>query len=146
MDGVHADPNTEPRTLVARIWSSSAARFLVVGGFSVLFDIGLLWMLHEGFGLPLTISTPAAFLASFVLTYTLQRTVAFRSSEGVAPSAVRYTILVAVNTVATTLIVAASAAIGLPWAVGKVFAVVATTVWNYFAYRFWVFATPKSAG
>lgn len=138
---MHADPTPERRSLLGRLWSSSAARFLVVGGFSFLFDIGLLWLLHEVFHVPLAISTPTAFLTSFVLTYTLQRTVAFRSSESVAPSAVRYTILVAVNTVATTLIVAVSDAIGLPWGIGKVAAVVATTVWNYFAYRYWVFAT-----
>lgn len=140
---MHAEPRQERRSVLARLWSTSAMRFLVVGGFSFLFDIGLLWLLHEVFGIPLAISTPAAFLMSFVVTYTLQRTVAFRSSEGVAPSAVRYTILVAVNTVATTLIVAAADAMGLPWGIGKVAAVVATTVWNYFLYRYWVFAKRK---
>jgi putative flippase GtrA len=139
MEGVHSDPRPERGSLLVRLWSSSAARFLVVGVFAFLFDIGLLWVLHEAIGIPLAISTPAAFLMSFMLTYTLQRTVAFRSSEGVAPSALRYTILVAINTVATTLIVAGTDGIGLPWEVGKVAAVVATTVWNYFAYRYWVF-------
>ena len=105
---MHADPRPERRSLLVRLWSTSAARFLVVGGFSFLFDIGLLWLLHEAFGIPLAISTPTAFLLSFVVTYTVQRTVAFRSSEGVAPSAVRYTILVGVNTVASNGIVGAA--------------------------------------
>ena len=140
---MHADPRPESSPLIVRVWSSSAVRYLVVGGFAFLFDIGVLWLLYEVFHVPLPISTPVAFLLSFVVTYTLQRTVAFRSSDGVAPSVVRYAILVAFNTVATTGIVWAIDALGAPWAVGKVAAVVATTVWNYFAYRYWVFGTRK---
>ena len=140
---MHADPRPESSPLMIRLWSSSAVRYLMVGGFSFVFDIGVLWLLYEVFHVPLPISTPIAFLLSFAVTYTLQRTVAFRASDGVAPSVLRYTILVVVNTVATTAIVWAADAIGLPWAVGKVAAVVATTVWNYFIYRYWVFASRK---
>jgi len=140
---MHADPRPESSPLIVRLWSSSAVRYLVVGAFAFLFDIGVLWVLYEVFHVPLPISTPAAFLLSFVVTYTLQRTVAFRSSHSVAPSVLRYAILVVFNTVATTGIVWAIDALGLPWAVGKVVAVVATTVWNYFAYRYWVFGTRK---
>lgn len=140
---MHSDPHSSSSPLLARLWSSSAVRYLVVGGFSFLFDVGMLWLLHNVFGVPLTISTPTAFLLSFAVTYTLQRTVAFRSADGVAPSVLRYTILVAFNTIATTAIVWAADAIGMPWIVGKVAAVLATTVWNYFAYRYWVFSTRK---
>lgn len=137
-------PEDRPATesVVRRIWSLSAVRYLVVGGFAFLFDIGLLWLLHDGWGIDLAISTPIAFLASFVVTYTLQRTVAFRSDGGVAPSVLRYAALVAFNTIATTGIVWGWAELGGLWVVGKILAVVATTVWNYFAYRYWVF-TPR---
>jgi len=118
-------------------------RYLVVGGFSFLFDVGVLWLLHDVLHVALPIATPIAFLLSFAVTYTLQRTVAFRATDGIAPSALRYAILVAVNTVATTAIVWAGDAIGLPWIVAKVAAVAATTVWNYFAYRYWVFGSRK---
>lgn len=138
----HPRPPQAP-PLIVRVWSSSAVRYLVVGGLSFLFDVGVLWLLHNAFGVPLTIATPVAFLLSFAVTYTLQRTVAFRASDGITPSVLRYTILVVVNTVATTGIVWASDEIGFPWIVGKVAAVVATTIWNYFAYRYWVFATRK---
>ncbi len=140
---MHPDPRPASISAIARLWSLSAVRYLVVGGFAFLFDIGVLWLLHEGMGLSLPISTPTAFLLSFAVTYTLQRTVAFRSSDLVTPSVVRYTLLVAFNTVATTAIVWAADALGLPWAVGKVAAVLATTVWNYFAYRYWVFSARK---
>ncbi|GAA5204226.1 GtrA family protein [Microbacterium jejuense] len=136
-------PSAPHTSLIARVWSSSAVRYLVVGGFSFLFDVGVLWLLHDVLHVALAIATPVAFLLSFAVTYTLQRTVAFRAADGIAPSVLRYAILVAVNTVATTAIVWAGDAIGLPWIVGKIAAVVATTVWNYFAYRYWVFGTRK---
>ncbi len=145
MEHVHAEPRPEPSPLIVRIWSSSAVRYLFVGGLAFLFDVGVLWLLHDVLGVPLPISTPAAFLLSFAFTYTLQRTVAFRASDDVAPSVVRYAILVAANTVATTGIVWAADALGLPWIVGKIAAVVATTIWNYFIYRYWVFSARKGS-
>ncbi|MEV7874835.1 GtrA family protein [Microbacterium sp. NPDC089188] len=122
-----------------RVWSHSAVRYLIVGGGAFLIDVGLLALLHDVIGLPLVVATPTAFLLSFAITYLLQRTFTFSSDAGVASSAIKYTALVAFNTVATTGIVAGVAALGLPWVVGKIVAVGSTTVWNYFAYRYWVF-------
>lgn len=138
-------PEDTPATerLLRRVWSVSAVRYLVVGGFAFVFDVALLFMLHDVLGIGLAISTPLAFLASFVVTYTLQRTIAFRSDDNIAPSVIRYAALVAFNTVATTAIVWGWDTLGGPWLFGKIFAVVVTTVWNYFAYRYWVFAPQK---
>ena len=122
------------------LWSSSLVRYLVMGGLS---DFALLWALHDLAGVPLAIATPTAFLASFVVTYTLQRLFAFRASDAVASSVVRYTLLVIANTLLTTGIVALSDGAGWSWMVGKIIAVAVTTVGNYFAYRYWVFARPK---
>jgi len=130
-------------TLLARAWSISAVRYLIVGGFCFLVDVALLWLLRDLVHLPLALAVPIAFLASFAVTYTLQRTVAFSSEATVAPSVARYTILVAFNTIAITAIVWAAETIGWGWLAGKIIAVVATTVWNYFAYRYWVFAARK---
>ncbi|MFV0426193.1 MAG: GtrA family protein [Beutenbergiaceae bacterium] len=130
---------------VRRLWfGNSALRYLIVGGLCFAFDVGLLWLGHDVLGVPLAIATPVAFLASFALTYTMQRLVTFASDARVAPSVVRYTLLVGFNTVATTVIVWLSDSLGWTWLVGKVIAVLATTVWNYFIYRYWVFATPHA--
>lgn len=134
-------PNTA-RNLARLGWSSSAVRYLLVGGFCFLVDVGLLWVAHDVFGAPLAIATPVAFLASFAVTYTLQRVVAFSSDSNVVPSVARYTALVVFNTLATTGIVWLIDQSGGSWFMGKVIAVVATTVWNYFAYRYWVFVIP----
>lgn len=144
MLGMPPDVSRARRGVISRLWSSSAARYLAVGAFAFVFDVGVLSLLHDVFGIRLGIATPSAFLLSFAVTYTLQRTVAFRSDDSVAPSVLRYTLLVAFNTVATTAIVWAIDAVGWPWLVGKITAVAATTVWNYFAYRYWVFSARKA--
>lgn len=128
---------------VLRLWHNSAVRYLVVGGFCFVVDVGLLWLLHDVLHIALAIATPVAFLASFAVTYTLQRVVAFASDVRVTPSVGRYTVLVAFNTLATTAIVWGVSALGVPWFGAKVLAVVATTVWNYYVYRYWVFAGSK---
>jgi putative flippase GtrA len=124
-----------------------AIRYLAVGGFCFLVDVALLWLAHEAIGLPLAVATPFAFLASFAVTYTLQRIVAFDADNKVVSSVARYTALVIFNTFATTGIVWLVDQLGGGWVIGKVLAVVATTVWNFFAYRHWVFAnrSPRSA-
>ncbi|MFH8249104.1 GtrA family protein [Microbacterium sp. B2969] len=128
-----------------RVWARSAIRYVVIGGVAFAFDVGLLFVLHEVLGIPLPISTPVAFLTSFCVTYLLQRIFTFRLEGRVASSAVKYTLLVIANTFAVTGIVAAVDALGGSWFAGKLLAVVAMTVWNYFAYRYWVFA-PRARG
>lgn len=125
-----------------RVWSHSAVRYLVVGVGAFLIDIGLLAALHEVFGVPLVVATPAAFLLSFAATYVLQRMLTFDSAAGWVQSAARYTLLVGFNTLATTAIVASFDALGMAWVVGKLVSVASTTVWNYFLYKYWIFASP----
>ncbi|UYO98175.1 GtrA family protein [Microbacterium sp. M28] len=132
------------RDAAHRLWSRSAVRYLLVGGFCFVVDVALLWIAHELLGIPLSIATPVAFLVSFAVTYTMQRVVAFASDSHVVPSVARYTALVAFNTVATTGIVWLVDQSGAGWFAGKVLAVVATTIWNYFAYRYWVFVSPST--
>lgn len=143
IDAMHFSSGVRRPNLLARAWSNSLVRYLVVGGFCFVVDLGLLWSTHELLGVPLAIATPFAFLASFAVTYTMQRLVAFASEARVVPSVGRYTALVAFNTLATTAIVWGVDVLGAGWLGGKVIAVVATTAWTYFAYRYWVFAAPE---
>lgn len=142
---MNADPPARPG-FFARLWASNPVRYVVVGGAAFIIDISLLALFYEVLHIPLAVSTPMAFLLSFAITFLLQRTIAFGSQGKLASSAVRYTILVAANTVATTAIVTSAAALGLPWELGKVIAVGSTTVWNYFAYRHWIFRTRPGEG
>jgi putative flippase GtrA len=137
---VYAFRGSPLRRVFARAWSSRGFRYLLVGGLAFLFDIGLLALLHEILGVPLVVATPTAFLTSFGLTYLMQRSITFDGEGGWTSSAVKYTLLVVLNTFATTAIVSGIAVLGWPWEIGKIAAVASTTVWNYFAYRYWVFA------
>lgn len=134
------------KTLARRVDVPSLLRYLLVGGLCFLADVVLLWLLHEILGLPLAVAAPAGFLLSFALTYTAQRLAAFRSSAAVPASVAKYATLVIFNTVATAAIVSGVDALGWGWLIGKVVAVAVTTVWNYFVYRYWVFATPDESG
>lgn len=130
--------------VVAVLARHSAVRYVIVGGLSFTVDAGGLLLLRDVVGLPAWLAAAISFLASFAVNYTLQRAFAF---GGVAPygsSLIKYVVLVIVNTVANSLIVAAFDALEA-WFVGKVIATVAMTVWNYFLYRYWVFRAPSLA-
>jgi putative flippase GtrA len=117
----------------------------VAGGLAFLFDIGLLALFKNVFNWPLPVATATAFLGSFVFTYTIQRLFSFQSAAPHGTALVKYAALVAFNVVATVAIVALVDATLFGWVGGKVIATAATTVWNYFAYRYWVFpAAPTS--
>lgn len=120
-----------------------ALRYLVAGGVSFVVDFGLLALFHAVFRWPLTIATGAAFLISFFFTYAIQRVFSFSATTPHGRALVRYAILVAANTIATIGLVDALTATPLDWEGAKVVATIVTTGWNYFVYRYWVFAKPR---
>lgn len=48
------------------------------------------------------------------------------------------------NVVATDIIVNVVAHWGIAYAIAKVFATVATTVWNFLLYKYWIFPSPRT--
>jgi putative flippase GtrA len=125
-------------SFVRRVLDNGVVRYLLVGGSAFLVDLGLLTVLHELLGWPVGLASPVAFVVSFVYTYSLQR-IAFRSESPHGRALVRYLLLVGANTVATALIVAGVDMTAAGWVVGKVVSTGVTSVWNYFAYKHWVF-------
>lgn len=126
--------------MIRRVFGHSAVRYLIAGGAAFLVDLGLLALFRIVFGWPLWFATGAAFLLSFFFTYTVQRMFAFTSRAPHGVAVMKYVALVAFNTGASVLIVESVNMTGAGWIAGKVIATVAMTVWNYFAYRYWVFA------
>jgi putative flippase GtrA len=129
---------------IRKLARHSAVRYLAAGGLSFLVDFGVLSLLHEVLNWPVWLASGTSFLISFVFTYTIQRAFSFGSSAPHGRALVRYTILVAFNTLATMVIVTLINQSPFSWATGKVVATVVTTIWNYFAYRYWVFAHPSN--
>ena len=126
-----------------RLARNSALRYLFAGGVAFLFDLGILALLKNILDWPLWIATAVAFLLSFFFTYTIQRVVSFGSTAPHGTALLKYATLVGFNTVATVLIVSLVNVTPLGWIGGKVISTAASTVWNYFAYRYWVFAKSR---
>ncbi|MET4782131.1 GtrA family protein [Glaciihabitans sp. UYNi722] len=122
-----------------QLWTHSLFRYGMVGGLSFIVDFGLVWLLHVATGWPLWLATACAFIASFGVNYTLQRLFSFSSRARHGGALVRYSILVAANTVFTVALVSLFDTTIVGWGWGKVIATILTTVGNYFAYRMWIF-------
>jgi putative flippase GtrA len=130
------------RRAVGLAWRSSVVRFLVIGGTAFVLDLGLLIVGRDVLQLELALATALAFWISLVFSFLMQKYFAFSSSAGILSSAWKYGVLLAVNSVATVAIVAAFEALGPGYIVGKFVSTALVTVWNFFAYKYWVFPAP----
>lgn len=119
---------------------NSALRYLMTGGIAFLLDFGLLALFHETFGWEVWLATGLAFVITFAFNFTAQKLFTFSSTRQTSSSLIRFTLLVAFNTVATVAIVTVLSLTPAGWVGGKIVATVVTTIWNYFIYRYWVFA------
>ncbi|MFJ8580462.1 GtrA family protein [Micromonospora sp. NPDC093277] len=119
--------------------SHSASRFLLVGGLSYLFDLGLLVVLHGFVGISLPVATTLAFGVTLLLNFGLNRAFAFRSTSLAGPAFLRYLLLVGFNYLLTLLMVTGLAGLGVSYVVAKTGATAVISVLNYVAYRWWVF-------
>jgi putative flippase GtrA len=119
--------------------------YLVVGGFSVVVDVGLLALLHEFYGVPLGVATTVAFGTAVVLNFLLNRTaMSSWGSPGLASHALRYGSLVVANYVITLVVVTTAGHVNDRYLVAKVAVVAASTSWNFLLYRHWVFNPPRA--
>ncbi|MFO7690439.1 MAG: GtrA family protein [Cryobacterium sp.] len=132
------------RHTVMNVSRHSGFRYLLIGVISFLIDIGLLALFREMLDWPLWLATGSAFLLTFIFNYSLQRAFSFGSDAGHGRTLLKYLTLLAFNTVATIGIVWLVDATGLGWGVGKVVATVITTGWNYFVFRYWIFAQRRA--
>ncbi|HEV7147059.1 MAG TPA: GtrA family protein [Pedococcus sp.] len=126
-------------TGLARLRDARVLRYLLIGGSSFVLDLGLLTLGFRTLHWPLWVATAAGFWGSFFYNYLLQRRFSFHAAGSQVGSLVRYSVLLAFNTVATIAIVGFFQRIGWGYVTGKVIATGATTIWNYFAYKEWVF-------
>lgn len=140
IEETHDGPKPRRDDLARSLWQSSLVRYLIAGGLSFLVDFGILALLHEVLNWQTWIATAVAFVVSFAFTYSIQRFFAFGGETPHGVALVKYTLLVVFNLIATTVIVTLIGQSVVTWAGGKVIATVITTIWNYFAYRYWVFA------
>ncbi len=119
--------------------------YLIIGGVTVVVDIGLLALLHEVYGLSLGLATTVAFCTAVTVNFLLNRTaMSSRGSQGLMQHALRYGSLVAANYVITLAVVTTAGHVGDRYLVAKVVVVAGSTLWNFLLYRHWVFTPPRT--
>ncbi|WP_116115580.1 GtrA family protein [Austwickia chelonae] len=125
--------------LIKRILRHSIVRYLVVGGLSFAVSGIIVNILVEVVGWSRPVSGPVSFGLTFFVSYTLQRAFAFRSEADITGSAIRYLILAGFNTLAQMPIHWICEQIGLGLLTSMFVGTALTTIWNYFAYKHWVY-------
>ena len=121
-----------PRTLLVG--------YLVIGGGSVVIDVGLLFLLHSVVGVPLSIATAISFLVSLAFNFVCNRlAMAGSATKQLLRHAYRYGLLVVANLAVTVAVVTAAPRVGVPYLIAKLAVVAASTCWNFVLYRRWVF-------
>ena len=131
---------------ISRLLNSGAFRYVMAGGVAFAFNVLLLNIFREVFRLPTSLSALLAFWVSFFFTYSLQRLFAFRAEASVRASLFRYSALVTFNSIVVAFVVTVyHDLLGLGLGSSQFVATAITTVWNYFAYKYWVYAKRSSA-
>ena len=132
-------------SLLGKLARHTAVRYLFVGGLSFLVDFGLLALLSQVFGWPLWIATGVAFLVSFAFTYTMQRVVAFGPRLRMVPPwpSMRSSWLSTPSHPSSSFNLRVR--LCSDGAAARCWRPVVTTVWNYFSYKYWVYAHPVPA-
>ena len=120
-------------------------RFLAVGVLVTIVDFSVLTILHGFLGWDVILSVVLAYLAAFVVNFTLSRTWTFQASgAGSGGQLVRFTALVAANILATAGGMAMLTGLGLHYLMAKVLLTAVIVAVNYVVMRRWVF--PRPAG
>ena len=146
-EGDMSDPEASSRPTLGRSPSVPALRlprqlfsYVVVGGLTVVVDIGLLALLREFFGVPLGVATTVAYCTTVVVNFLLNRTaMSSRGSRRLTQHALRYGSLVVANYVITLAVVTTAGHVGNSYLVVKLAVVAGSTSWNFLLYRHWVF-------
>jgi putative flippase GtrA len=113
--------------------------YVLAGGGCLLLDILVLYGLHSIFRVELYVATTVAYLVDLIANYAVNRWWVFAGGRSVAASGIRYVCLVGVNYLATIAIVATLTSVHVHYVVARLAAVVVTTIWNYLAYKHWIF-------
>jgi putative flippase GtrA len=114
--------------------------FALINGFTFGVDLLLLSGMHACLGLPVPLAVTVAYGCAFALSYSLNRTMNFRSHAPVGPQLAVYLAVVAVNYLAFILGVSSLlSALGVDYRVARIAAGCCEAVFMYSAMRWLVF-------
>jgi putative flippase GtrA len=118
---------------------ASLIRFGVTGVASLGADFAVLYGLHKGAGVGLSLATVLGLVAAVIVNYTLNRNWTFQARAGHGDTLVRYALLVGVNVATTLVIVDGLTHAGLYFLWSKVVAVGVNATINFTTSRYWIF-------
>ena len=114
---------------------SQIVRYAVVGGASAAFELIVFQILYALAGMGIAPSNTIALVASTVVNFTMNRSLAFKSSANPARSLMLYLVLFAFNTTFSTLAITWLVGLGIHSAVAKLMTMVCIVMWNFVLYR-----------
>lgn len=117
----------------------SATLYLVTGVTGFVVDFGLLVFFREVGGTPVWLATSAGFWVGLAVVFLVNKYVTFGVRHQGHVQLLRYLVLLGVNWLLTLAFVGLAVHVGVGYQFGKIIAVTAMTMWNYPAYRLWVF-------
>jgi len=120
-------------------------RFAVVGAIVYTIDVSALWVLHARAALPLGIATTLAFCCAFCANLVLNRTFTFGAPGPVGRQSARLLATAGLNYISTFVIVVGLSHVWGAYLVSKTIATAVNAVFNFAAYRRWVFVKPATA-
>jgi putative flippase GtrA len=144
MNSEDAESARQSTSRSTRRWlaTHAAPRFVIVGCFGAVLDVGLLRLCFGSLGMPLLLATAIAYVGSAIPVFVVNRQWSFgqASAGAVHRQVLRYLSLTVSNLLSTVALVGVLHWLGLFYLVAKLVAIVINAVANFFAYERWVFA------
>lgn len=126
---------TESKRESLKALVSQIVRYAFVGGASAAFELVVFQALYALADMGIAPSNIIALVASTAVNFTMNRSLAFKSSANPTRSLVLYLVLFAFNTTFSTLAITWLVSLGLHSAVAKLMTMVCIVMWNFVLYR-----------
>lgn len=129
------------KNFIVTLTENSKVRYLFIGGTGFLVELGVIYVATSA-GAPGTLAVALSFIVGLGYSFLLQKVITFRDKRFhhkiVLKQAIAYAVLVAFNFSFTVFSVWLLESY-FPVAVIRAVALAITVIWNYYAYRTWIF-------
>lgn len=130
-------PSKPRSSAVKKLMSLPLGRYVVTGGITYVFDIGILVSLYSGLHTSRAVAASASFWLGLIFSFLLQKLLAFqdykKEMRAISRQIFWYAILIVINYFVTVLVV--SMFPGRYIVISRTAALLVTTLWNYFIYK-----------
>jgi putative flippase GtrA len=129
---------------VSSLLKNKFLRYVASGLATVATDVGGLYILVHFFGVQVYLAATVSYLVSLVVNFGLNKLWTFEAGTNTSYHMVAYGLVIGLNYLVGLGMIALAQHIGAGYLVGKVAALVITTGWNFFIYKYVVFVTDES--